>query len=392
MSEQFENEIERFCALFSLELPHSLLQEIVVLFADGDSKNWSVENLGYCFKNGPLECPFYSGYFYIPGFCRYVINLDGDSRVVKTGHLKKWGTTPGNVKKNITGGYRVTSANGDLNTVKSMSRHRALCLAFKHPGVHVGKLWVNHINGIPGSDNLANLEFCTPGHNVKHAYDNGLHNNKLSPVSLLNWITGQSHEFSTATKCVEFLGKSGGLVSGRLRAGNHRRYSDGWRIKLREDTWKELDKYENHAEPNVEIICRNIFTGESCIFGSMSEAARFTRVAFGAIQANLETESMLPMAGWNFARFKEFEGWPTYTEKHLAIFKEYPRNPVDGIEVYDCDTNTTEFFVDAKKAAMHFGLSPITVSKLARYEQTRQKRFIFKLFRIRETVTGPTFE
>lgn len=392
MSEQFENEIARFREIFDLELPSSVLDRLVILFADGNAENWDVENLSYCFKGGAVECPFYKGYFYIPGFSRYAINRQGDVLVIKTSRLKKWSKSVGNVTKNITGGYLVSHGRSDEGVRKGLTRHRALCLTFKHPGTNIGKLWVNHLNGIPGSDDLDNLEFCTPGQNVKHAYDTGLHDNKLVPVSITNWITGQTHEFTSIRKCMDFLDKSEGYITGRLRAGNHKRYSDGWRIKYRSDVWKDLDKYENHMSCNVEIICRNIFSGDRIIFGSISEASRYTGVSNGTLISLTAKSSPTPIMGWDFRRLEDFEGWPRYNQQHLDIFKKYPLRPVDGIEVFDCNTNETMFFVDSQEAGDYFNISPITASKLARYEKTRDKRFIFKLFRIKEPFNGPLLE
>ena len=92
-----------------------------------------------------------------------------------------------------------------------------------------------------------------------------------------------------------------------------------------------------------------------------------------------------PTFGFYFRYVDEFGGWPTFTEQQIAIFKEYPHDPRDGIEVYDTETNETRLFTHPQGAADHFELSLITVLKLARYEGVRQRRYKFKLVRVRNS-------
>lgn len=59
------------------------------------------------------------------------------------------------------------------NVRKAFLVHRLMGLVFLNLDLN-GPLVVNHINGIKNDNNLLNLEICTRGHNLKHAYDNGL--------------------------------------------------------------------------------------------------------------------------------------------------------------------------------------------------------------------------
>jgi hypothetical protein len=380
-----DNEIlERLASTLTLELPSEAQNKIIVLFADGDSTNWSILNLAYCFKDGPVECPFYRGYYYIPGFSRCVINREGDLIIVRTGRVKKWCKSKSVKSRNITGGYMVSWAIDDTGVRRGISRHRALCLTFKHPGIHPGELWVNHRDGIPGHDDLDNIEFCTPGGNVKHAYDTGLYPSRTVAVDAINWITGKDYHFSSIAECCSTLGLSEQLVSGRLRAPNRRRHVDGWRFKRATEEWLSLDSRINERDEDVEVIGREIFSDKISIFPTVAEAARITGVEYGTIQTHITVEPETPVYGWNFRRLDRFVDWPVYSEKHLAIFRDRPVKAGDGIEVLDCDTNEMLFFTSAEEAGKHFGISPITASKLARYEQTRQKRYKFKLFRVKQ--------
>lgn len=374
---------EKLRTVLNLELPETVLNEIVVLFADGDQDNWEAENLTYCFRNGPAECPFYKGFFYIPGFSRYVISRQGELVVVRTGKVKKWTKWNPSAEKAFTvGGYMVSHGVSDIGSRKGLSRHRCLCLAFKHPGVHPGELVVNHKNGVPGQDDLDNLEFCTPGNNIVHAYQNNLFPAKVSPVELWSWITGEHYSFQSIAACCEHLVRSEGFVHGRLRAGNNKRHKDGWRIKRACEQWLPLDAHLNEKNTDVDVAARDVFADKTIIFGSIAEAARVTGIKSGSILTHMSLEPFAPLSGWNFRRLDKFEGWPQYTERHLSIFREHPIRPADGIEVYDCEKNEVLFFTSPEKAGEYFEISPITAAKLARYEGTRQNRYKFKLFRV----------
>lgn len=377
-------QLDKFLNVFNTELPESVLDKVKVLFLDGDSENWSVDNIDYCFEGGEVECPFYKGFFYLPGFSRYVINRKGELLIVKTGRLKTWIKTFGKVLRNVKGGYMVSHGVYDKGRVKrSIGRHRALCLTFKHPGIVVHKLTVNHKDGIPGNDDLDNLEFCSYSENTKHAYDNNLYPNKTTYVDVLNWITGESLSFPTIVKCSERIGIPINTTYSRISRSNSVRYPDGWRIKRKNDVWEELKNSIRESITDISVICRNIFDNTVMIFSTIGSASRETDIGIGTIQSQIELEPNTPIYGWNFRKLDKFEGWPVYTDKHLKIFKDYPKAPGDGIEVYDCNTNETMFFTSPEVASKYFNISPITIGKLARYNRTRQKRFCFKLFKIR---------
>lgn len=384
MSEQ----LRKLRSVLDIELPEPVAKRIVVTFADSNPENWEPSNLSYHFANGPAECPFYEGFFYVPGFSRYAINKEGALIVIKTGYTVKWTITRKHESR--TNGYRVSQGKCDHGHRKLISRHRALCLVFKHPEKDVSQLVVNHKNGIPGNDWLDNLEWCTEGENILHAYRTGLYPDKVVAVDAWNWITGEQTSFISVTACAEALGIGWNLVKTRMIRGNNRRHEDGWRFKFSTEAWLLLDEEIEERDDEVEVVVRNVFTNDVVVYGSMNDAARATGILQSSISAHIANSRMLPLRGYNFRKLDEFEGWPTYTERHLEIFRDRLDSPGDGIEVYDRETNTVQFFTSPEKAGEHFGISPVTANKLARYESTRADRFTFKLFRVRENIQGPT--
>ncbi len=378
-----EIEIEKALEVLSIQIPFKFYKKLEFLFKDNDRNNWDAKNVTYKFSDGTPECPFHPGYFYIPGFSRYVINLLGEILRVSTSRKMKWQFVKP-AKASIRGGYATTTIVSDCGIPKLLSRHRALCLTFKDYTEHPDNFVINHKNGIGGDDWLDNLEFCTYGQNTQHAYDMGLYSNKTVAVDAWNWITEDKQSFSSIQKCADTLGLNVITLTSRLRYSNGKKYPDGWRVKKASDEWDTLNGRIGQTEMDRAVACRNVLTNATIIAGSINEAGQITGCNIASIRVHCFKKFKIPLHSWQFRYLEEFSGWPKYNDKQLAIFKDYPFNPSNGIEVYDAEKNETLFFTGLEKAANYFKLSPITISKMARYEMVREKRFHFKLVRVRE--------
>lgn len=376
-------QLEKLLDVLNVQIPFQLLlrAEVGYLFRDGDINNWDPQNITYRFTKGPLECPFYPGYFYIPGFSRYVINTGGDLILVKTAQTRKWwkAVPP---KPTTRGGYFILRLMADDGEYRSMYRHRALALVFKPYVLHPSHLVVNHLNGVGGDDRLENLEFCSQAENIQHAYDFGLFSGKTISIDAWNWKTDEKRSFDTLQACADALGFCYPTLYGRLKRGNDRRYSDGWRFKRQSEMWLPLKVRAGQNDGVQPVIIRNVFTEEKLIFPSVGDAAKHTNQLSGSVRRQCELAPSIPLNGWNFRYLNSFEGWPQYTDKHRQIFRDRPLRAGAGVEVYDLEQNAELFFTSMDEAAQHFNLSPITIRKLASMEGTRDNRFKFKLFEI----------
>ena len=112
----------------------------------------------------------------------FLISDLGEIKNIKTDHIYK-------PEILSSGYYSVKVSLGSRHNKKHIIIHKAVALTFiDNPNNYN---MVNHIDGNKLNNNVNNLEWCTPGHNVKHAYDTGLfdkhkisgennHNHKLT--------------------------------------------------------------------------------------------------------------------------------------------------------------------------------------------------------------------
>lgn len=314
----------------------------------------------YRFKE-PIECERYPGYYHIPTKEDYVINCDGEIISLKKDLILKYGITKPNPARNITGGYY---------THPLGRRHRLLMMTFTEYDFHPKERWVNHIDGVPGNDDLSNLEWVTPAENILHAYRNGLHPNKIAPVDLWNWITNEKRSYSSATVAAEDMGWSVRSFNNRLHSGDDVRHPDGWRVKHRDSEWKPLKK--GFMAELMEIPCygRNYLTGQLVRFDSYAQAAKYTGLSKEDIQPGCIRKYTRPKKGWVFRKIEDVETFPKYSDDIIkAIRKTYE----DGEEIladYVLVFKDGEMILSGTvaKVAEILGHNPITFRKYVAYK------------------------
>ena len=369
---------------YSIGLPEHLWERIEVCYNDNDSTNVTLKNIYYRFKDGPLEIDGCSGYYYIPYFTRYGISRNGNIINIVTGKIKTWYITKPRPKKNITGGYYLTTVCNDKSNTRLLYRHRALGFTFLEYTSNPNKLIVNHLDGVPGNDELLNLEWTTYSDNTFHAYANGLHPNKTQAVLLKNLNTGTIDRYNSIADCCRAIGRKWDFVNGRLRTGQGKQYSDGLLFKLDDGSdWPELNNRIVNTRANYEIIARNVFTGECFIFENQLAAAYMTGVSHGSIWFHVSNECFAPINGFVF-RDKESnlsKGWPEYSKWQLLLFKRYPNKPPYGVLVICNITGDEHFYYNVIEFAKSIGKSRSQAMLLARRGSSLDSSFSYTIIK-----------
>lgn len=304
-------------AIFDIKIPKERLDDIELIFEDGDLNNKKINNLSYYFKNGPIEVHGLPGYFYIPYYTRYCINKEGVIIIIKTKYIKSWCKSSPVRIKNITGGYMTSRGLRDIGGVDHITRHRALALTFIPYKKNPWSMVINHIDGVPGNDLLNNLEWVTRAENNQHAYDLGLFPNKTVKVLMKNLVTGCIKKYSSIAHCARENNFSEGFIRARLRNSNIR-YSDNISFKLDDNSDWPLDFLAARSPSSRrDIISKNIIDGKISIYSSASSASIDTNISDATILSHCKEAKKKTANGIIFRFLEKNLIWPEFSDEEI---------------------------------------------------------------------------
>ena len=291
----------------------------------------------------PIEHPEHKGYYYIPYVRNCLIARNGDLFSLASLKKLKWYKTkpPKNNVKNITHGYRINSVRGDYGEVVNVKRHRCIAFTFIPYSDNPKNLVVNHIDGVPGNDNVDNLEWCTRAENILHAYRTGLHPNKVVPVLVMTLSTNEVVRYESMTIASEKTGITYGLIYERLHSNNGKGHIDGYALKYDDGSpWRINEIIRDWGRRPV--VAFNVFDRKMHIFNDCVEMGEF--VGSSNVNHTLFNGSKCPINGYLFAWYdKDLKPWPVFTEAQLMLFK-IPRVKSDtgGVLRTRIDNNNKE--------------------------------------------------
>ena len=307
----------------SLHIPFEDYGKIIAFVIDGDPDNIHARNIGYRFQGGKLPYKALKGFYYVPSFTILAINKQGTVVNTKTNHFLTYNTIQPNPKRNIKGGYRYTSAPFQKGKQFREMRHRLLCLTFKDYPNHVDSLVVNHINGIPGKDDLDNLEWTTRGDNNLHAYVNDLKNQHLR-VLVRYVLTGEVVEYYSISECSRQLGYA---VDETIRYRLYKSpfgqvFQDGTQIKLKSDErdWiipANPEEDIKRARQHMPLLVRDCKDLSIKSYSSITEAAKTLDINSSSIEYRFKVNNQSPLFGYQFKELTDPSPWKEFSQEEF---------------------------------------------------------------------------
>ena len=329
-----------------VHIPIDQWNKIGLLFEDGNKLNIHPSNLIWKFDIRGIFNKKYPGYRIIPGFTNYGINSKGDVIDFITGILRN--------KYNNKKGYIYYSLKPDVGKLTGIGRHRLLCLSWKEYGNKVNILEVNHINGIPGSDDLNNLEWVTRKANCDHAFKNDLHDTNIK-VLVRNVITNEVTEYYSYGDCGRQLGCDPGHIRQRTLTKNQPVFVGNLQFKLKCDTtpWRVIDsselEFKSRSGIPLGIKAYCIETKVETLYRSITHCSAMVKPSRDTICKCLYSKTPSPFKGYLFKWITDITPWPEYSDTEIESFKNY----ICGkqILVKDIKTNEIHQFHNSKLAA-----------------------------------------
>lgn len=331
------------------------------IYLDGNPNNLKLNNLSYRFTE-LIENPNKPGFYHIPFYTGYLMNSQGEMFSTYSNKMKSWAQTKPNLHKNSKGGYYYTRLKANLNgKSKIVFRHRLLMYTFTEYPVNLNAYVVNHKNGVPGDDNIDNLEWSTYLENNNHSYRTGLKPNSTQGIKAKDLNSGEIFNFISVADCARHFNiKNPTMITYRIKHCPNRVFEDKLLFKYTSDDsdWDEVDLTDIKGNGKVRtIIARNVFTKQSYLFSSANDAAKFTMVSPNSVLKHAKEELLFPTNGFNF-RFADYNvGLPLFTDDQLVILKETPYKPKNGYYVTNVNTGKKTIYSNIHKLCDGIGIS-----------------------------------
>ena len=265
-------------ATHSVKLPPVYWSELIAVGSDYEYSD--IENMVIGLKE-PVESLDFPGYYIIPYYSNYVIAKDG--RLIKKSENRQ-------VKASLAQtGYYTFRMGSDTNKISNQLRHRILAMAFLKYDYDFSIKDINHIDGIPGSDAVSNLEWCTRSENMDHAYDNNLRNDNIE-VEVRDIVNDRYYYFRSCAQAAEILGCSDSTISNRIKSNGFKSYN-GFQYRRLEGnrTWPDIELEKGNYSvilPDGEVI--NCGRGVAARYCNVTETSLNRLIREGRNKGNNE--------------------------------------------------------------------------------------------------------
>jgi hypothetical protein len=304
----------------------------------------------------PKEANGFPGFFEIPGYGKYAINPDGVVINKETHSYLEGSRNPDGYVN-----YRLT---GDGGYCLTWGRHRLMCFVFKHPGVDITPLIVNHINTIKGDDRLNNLEWTTYQGNAEHAGAMGI-TEKCIPISVRDVDTGEIVKYPSIVECARFMGMTKDAINYRIKIGEQRVFPERkqYRLSHSDEPWYIPDSIERELMINSTskpVLVKNVFTGEVTGYDQIGRLPDVFGVAPSTLSQwiSRKDQPVLPY----FVQMKwayDPTPWREISDPYLE------HNQFTGkraVKIVNEQTGETKIYPSAIECAQDKGLSPTALN------------------------------
>ena len=320
----------------------SLWHLLKYMHLNGDKKNVHPANL-ILKTPKPLAPPNLQNVSYVPGFTRYCVDKAGNVFNVKSG--KK-------ISQHVDGnGYVWLGLTPDFGPRTLVGRHRLICLGWKPYPANVDKLYVNHINEIPGCDDFDNLEWITPRGNLFHSKKSIdpkkalaiLESEKGFDLSVIvrNVKSNSLTIYDKPSELAKLLNVPQDKIYYMLRKNPGDKIWPGF---LQVQWMSELKKWKDHSDIEERhlkavsgngVLMRDARTGKVTEFSSATECAKFLNLSELTVSVRLRNKSQKVYSdGHQFKRTADQTPWRVVENVDLEIEQADQRVPVRARNIF----------------------------------------------------------
>ena len=140
-----------------------ILGQLKVLYEDDNPRNCVPENLILQYPEGGIECSYWPGYYYIPGYSSYLIHKETYAIYGLLSERFK------QISESNSRGYNELSLIPDSGgQIRECGLHQVIALTFLPYGNKVRQQHVNHKDANRFNNDISNLEWVSPKENNIH--------------------------------------------------------------------------------------------------------------------------------------------------------------------------------------------------------------------------------
>jgi hypothetical protein len=341
----------------------------------------------------PIKCKDFPGFFEIPGFAKYCINVFSDIKHKRKNKIiKQYKVHGSNSSDPETGTYlRVTMVN-DEGYLSCKAVHRLMATVFKHPGedVDLADLQVNHKNHRKNDNTPENLEWVSCEKNILHSKTHYRSRSHIS-VQIKSILTGKVLEFKNIAEGAKFLGIHRTTFISRLHAYKRARvFPGGWMLRYtpsdKDAEWELSSSIEEDIQSfgKTPILAINRLTDEITEFQTLTECAIFFNMSPGTISAFINDLTQPCFMGKNLTVWTVIKKFPKVDfrkvdDPYLELVRRY--KSLRLVTAINVETDERRLYETTQDCATDFGIGKTTLNwRLKRENPSSFNGWIFRYY------------